>query len=196
MRDYTKDAAGGQALCSPGYRVPARLVVECQIRIAVLNAAVMSSSHRLMLLELILQGEQPVEQLAEATNLSMANASQHLQRAGLVTTRRDGKRIFYLVGSGPVKKVLDSLQAYLDQTREELRRQAASSNIVTKAGSMSREQLLDRLLVGDVVQLDVRPIREFAEGHLPQAVCIPVAELEARFAELPRDKEIIAYCRG
>lgn len=165
-----------------------------------LVASALSNPHRLALLDTILSGERSVDQLAEAAALSMANASQHLQhlkRAGLVTTRRNGKRIYYRAGDGPVREILASLLDYLSYTRAELQRfevSAGSSSSI--ADSISREELLDRLLSGDVVLLDVRPSAEFNQGHLPQAQGIPVEALEERLSELPRNKEVVAYCRG
>lgn len=165
-----------------------------------LVASALSNPHRLELLEIIVNGEKSVDQLAEAAELSMANASQHLQhlkRAGLVTTRREGKRIYYRAGDGPVREIIASLQSYLSYTHAELLRFVDSSgSSASIADSISREELLDRLLSGDVVLLDVRSSAEFDQGHLPQAKGIPVEALEARLAELPRDKEVVAYCRG
>lgn len=163
-------------------------------------ARALSNPHRLTLLDIILDGEKSVDQLAEASELSMANASQHLQhlkRAGLVTTRREGKHIYYMVGSGPVHSIVGSLRSYLSFIHAELRRYATVSDTSSSiTDSISREELLDRLLSRDVVLLDVRPTKEYDQGHLPQAKGIPIEVLEDRLSELPRDKEIVAYCRG
>ncbi|WP_266031525.1 ArsR/SmtB family transcription factor [Brucella intermedia] len=157
-------------------------------------------AHRLMLLEHIAQGERPVERLAELTGLTIANASQHLQhlrRAGFVETRRDGKRVLYRLGNGPIETVLASLRAYAEHIRVEIRELAADPvNSSGRHDSISRAELLDRLRTGGTTLLDVRSAEEYALGHLPGALNIPTEELERRLSELPPSHEIVAYCRG
>ncbi|MBQ1543457.1 MAG: metalloregulator ArsR/SmtB family transcription factor [Caulobacteraceae bacterium] len=156
--------------------------------------------HRLALLEHVSQGERAVERLAELTGLSMANASQHLQhlrRAGLVQTRRDGKRVLYRLAEGPVEALLAALRRQVEHARGEVRRLVADSlDRRERLEAVSRETLLALMQAEGVTLLDVRPEDEFAQGHLPGALNIPVEELERRLAELPRDQEIVAYCRG
>lgn len=163
-------------------------------------ARVLGHAHRLTLLEHIAQGERPVERLAELAGLTVANTSQHLQhlrRAGFVDTRRDGKRVLYRLGAGPVEDVLASLRNYAEHTRAEVRELIADpANAGGRHASISREELLDRLASGDVTLLDVRSAEEFALGHLPGALNIPAGELEQRLAELPPGQEVVAYCRG
>lgn len=163
-------------------------------------ARTLGHAHRLMLLEHIAQGERPVERLAELTGLTIANTSQHLQhlrRAGFVETRRDGKRVLYRLGSGPVETVLASLRGYAEHMRVEIRELAADpANASGRHDSISRDELLDRLRTGGITLLDVRSAEEYALGHLPGALNIPTAELERRLSELPPGQEIIAYCRG
>lgn len=163
-------------------------------------ARTLGHAHRLVLLHHIAEGEKAVEQLTELTGLSVANASQHLQglkRAGLVQTRRDGKRVFYHLGSGPIEALLAalrSLAAYNSvQIRDLIAGSTGRSNLLE---SITREELLRRMREDSIVLLDVRPEDEFAAGHLPQAINIPVEELENRLAELPREKLVVAYCRG
>ncbi len=163
-------------------------------------ARTLGHAHRLVLLHHIAEGEKAVEQLTELTSLSVANASQHLQglkRAGLVQTRRDGKRVFYRLGSGPIEALLAalrSLAAYNSvQIRDLIAGSTGRSNLLE---SITREELLRRMREDSIVLLDVRPEDEFAAGHLPQAINIPVKELENRLAELPREKLVVAYCRG
>lgn len=156
--------------------------------------------HRLALLDHVEQGEFAVERLAELSGLSMANTSQHLQqlrRAGLVQTRRDGKRVLYRLGGGPVAEVLAALRAYAKHMRGEIRALVADSfRQPEKLQAMSREELLGLMRSDDVVLLDVRPEDEFHQGHLPGALNIPADELERRLAELPAGQQIVAYCRG
>ncbi|MFD4838506.1 ArsR/SmtB family transcription factor [Achromobacter sp. NPDC058515] len=161
-------------------------------------AKTLAHPHRLVLLEHIQQGERPVERLAELSGLSIANASQHLQqlrRAGLVQTRRDGKRVLYRLGSGPIANVLASLRDYAAHQQTEMQGVIADSvHQRERLEGISVEELLDRMK--NVVVLDVRPAEEYALGHLPGAVNIPTEELERRLAELPKNVEIVAYCRG
>lgn len=163
-------------------------------------ARTLGHAHRLILLEHIAQGERSVERLAELAGLSVANTSQHLQhmrRAGLVQTRRDGNRVLYRLGDGPLEAVLASLREYADYLRSEVREIAADpENANGRLDSISREELLERLAEGTATLLDVRPHEEYTLGHLPGALNIPADELKKRLAELPRDRELIAYCRG
>ena len=163
-------------------------------------ARVLGHGNRLELLEHAAQGERSVERLAQLTGLSLANASQHLQvlrRAGFVRSRRDGKRMLYRLGDGPVIELLGALRRYAEHGRAEVRGIVSDYfNRLDSLDPVSREALVKRLDDGSVVQLDVRPEDEFALGHLPGALNIPFADLERRLAELPKDTQIVAYCRG
>jgi rhodanese-related sulfurtransferase/DNA-binding transcriptional ArsR family regulator len=161
-------------------------------------ARTLGHAHRLVLLEHIAQGERAVERLAELTGLSVANTSQHLQhlrRAGFVQARRDGKRVLYRLGGGPIEPLLAALRAYAAHGRAEIFALVADP-AADGTDAMSRDKLLARLAEHSVTLLDVRPAEEYALGHLPGALSIPVEELARRFAELPREHEIVAYCRG
>lgn len=163
-------------------------------------ARTLGQTHRLALLEHVAQGERSVERLAELTGLSMANASQHLQhlkRAGFVAARRSGKHVLYRLGDGPVMPLIAALRRYAEHNRAEIRRLVADSD-GPAAGleRMSCSELVDRLREGEVTLLDVRPPEEFALGHLPGAINIPLEALEARLAELPAGRHVVAYCRG
>ncbi|WP_411705266.1 ArsR/SmtB family transcription factor [Edaphovirga cremea] len=160
----------------------------------------LGNTHRLVLLEHIAQGERPVERLAELAGISIANASQHLQhlkRAGFVQSRREGKNVYYRLGSGPVQNLLASIRQYVEYRHSELTAFVADTlSQRERLESISREELLKRLNEGDITLLDVRPSEEFAYGHLPGAINMPVEELEGRLTELPKAQEVVAYCRG
>jgi rhodanese-related sulfurtransferase/DNA-binding transcriptional ArsR family regulator len=166
---------------------------------AVLGRAV-GNAHRLEILEHLGQGERSVEGIAGRAGLSIANASQHLQalrRAGLVDARRNGKSVLYRLADDAVIDLLGALRriaerniAEVQQTVERYFRERDSFEPI------AREDLLRRLKDGLVVVIDVRPADEFAQGHLPGAVNIPLHELKRRLGELPKRKEIVAYCRG
>lgn len=163
-------------------------------------ARTLASAQRLFLLEHIAQGERSVERLAELSGLSVANASQHLQqlrRAGFVETRREGKRVLYRLGTGPVLGLLSALRQHAEYNRAQIRDLVADRrDQPDRLEAISREELLLRMREGGVTLLDVRPQDEFTSGHLPGAINIPIEELERRLAELPAGGEIVAYCRG
>lgn len=156
--------------------------------------------HRLELLEQLAQGERGVEALATRVGLSVANASQHLQqlrRAGLAASRRDGKFVLYRLADETVLALLSSLRQVAERNLAEVDRIVHGYFDDRDAMEpVSREELLERLRAGVVTVLDVRPSDEFALGHLPGAVNIPLGQIEARLAEFDPDREIVAYCRG
>lgn len=158
-------------------------------------AHILGSAPRLRLLEQIVHGEYAVEQLVELTGLSVANTSQHLQqlrRAGFVQARRDGKRVLYRLGSGPVMQLLDALDVYAQHQRSELQALGRGDHVEALTG----DELLERMREASITVLDVRPAQEFAAGHLPGAINIPFDDLARRYAELPAHQDIAAYCRG
>lgn len=163
-------------------------------------ARVLGHAHRLELLEHVSQGERSVDRLASLTHLSMANASAHLQqlrRGGFVQTRRDGKRILYRLADGPVMQLLSALRCYAERNRAEVREIVSDYfDSLDRLEPVSREDLVGRLEQGSVTLLDVRPDDEFALGHLPGAINIPLEKIEQHLAELPKGHEIVAYCRG
>jgi rhodanese-related sulfurtransferase len=164
-------------------------------------AQALGHAHRLELLEHLGQGERSVEDLAARANLTLANTSRHLQllrRAALVEGRRDGKRIYYrLAGDDLVIGLLLALSRVGERNSAEIARVMASYfRARDELEPVSRDELLDRLRWGTATVLDVRPEDEFARGHLPDALNIPLSELERRLEELPADQEIVAYCRG
>lgn len=154
---------------------------------------------RLELLDLLAQGPRSVEDLAAAAALGMSTCSAHLQslrEAGLVESRREGKRIYYSLAGVDVVGLWESVRrvAQAHRPHTELARRAYLGPEDTEA--VGTDELLRRLDLGDALVLDVRPEPEYAGGHLRGAVHIPLEELAARFAELPRDREVVAYCRG
>src|SRR5438874_2298099 len=160
----------------------------------------LSSAHRLELLEVLAQGEHSVEVLAHETGMSVANASQHLQilrAAQLVDVRREGVYIYYHLADEHVFTLWQTMRQVGEARIAEIDRIVNTylhdRNLLQP---IDAAELLQRLLEGNVILLDVRPIEEYAAGHLPGALSIPVAELEARLPELPQEKEIVAYCRG
>jgi len=165
------------------------------------HARAVGHAHRLELLERLGQGERSVEDLAARAGLTLANTSRHLQllrRGGLVQGRRDGKRVYYrLAGEDAVVDLLTALSRVGERSSAEIARVMASYfRARDDMEAVSREELLDRLRCGAVTLIDVRPEDEFAHGHLPGALNIPLGRLELRLAELPPDREVVAYCRG
>lgn len=165
-----------------------------------LVAKTLGHAHRLELLEQLAQGDRSVEVLAQKTGLSIANASQHLQhmrRAGMVTARRDGKFVYYRLADDAVLDLLAALGRLAERNMAEVERLMRGYFHDRDAmEAVCREELLRRMRAGTVTVLDVRPEDEFALGHLPGAVNIPLRALEARLAELEPSREIVAYCRG
>jgi rhodanese-related sulfurtransferase/DNA-binding MarR family transcriptional regulator len=163
-------------------------------------AKVLGSGRRAEIVDVLAQGERPVDEIAQEIGQSIANTSQHLQqllRAGLVRTRRQGTRIYYRL-SGPsvvrlwaaARQVASDHVAQLDEL--------AATYLGDRAtlDTLSRMELNERMASGEVVVLDVRPGPEFQSGHIAGAVSIPVKELAGRLRDLPSGRTIVAYCRG
>jgi rhodanese-related sulfurtransferase/DNA-binding transcriptional ArsR family regulator len=159
-----------------------------------------SSPKRLELLDLLGQGEKTVEQLAEQTATAVKNTSAHLRalrQARLVETRRDGTYVWYRLADDAVAAFLLALQA-LGRHRYAEVREVAESYLERRDSfePIPPEELRRRLNAGDVTLIDVRPGDEFAAGHIPGALSVPVVELAERLREFPKRREIVAYCRG
>lgn len=157
--------------------------------------------HRLELLEAVSQGARSVEDLAAASGLTLANASRHLQllrRARLVEPERQGKRVFYrLNGEAEVVSLLKALGAVGERNIAEV--QGVMRDYFEGRDALepiSRQELLARLGDSEVTVLDVRPEAEFMLGHLPGAMNVPMDQLSTRLPDLPKEGEIVAYCRG
>lgn len=160
----------------------------------------LSSPTRIEFLELLAQSERTVEQLATMTGTTVANTSQHLQKlrqAGLITGRKEGLYVFYRLVGDEIVALLSALgragEAYVAEIERVVRLYFTRKD---ELEAVPAKEVLERARKGLVTILDVRPPEEFAAGHLPGAVNIPVHELEKRLHELPKRHEIIAYCRG
>lgn len=165
--------------------------------IAVMGKA-FASPVRLELLDLLAQAPRAVEELAQASGQSTANVSQHLQAlhaGGLVARRREGTRVRYALAGEDVLALWLALRDASAARLAEVER-AAVDYLGEDVEQIGREELLGRLGRGEVVLVDVRPAQEYAAGHIDDARSIPLLELEQRLAELPSDREVIAYCRG
>jgi ArsR family transcriptional regulator len=165
-----------------------------------LVAKTLGHPQRLELIEQLGQGPRSVDLLAEKLGSPIANISQHLQtmrRAGLVAAERQGKYVVYRLADASVLAAMQAIQRVAENNLAEVDKivrgyfeQRDSLEPIT------REELSDRLRDGMVTVLDVRPADEFALGHVPGALNVPLAELDARLATLDPEKDIVAYCRG
>jgi len=163
-------------------------------------ATAFSSPKRLEIIDLLIQGEKDVDTLTKQISANFANTSRHLQilkNAKLVDTRRDGVRIFYRISDDRVFNCWKSLQLLAENHAAEIK------NVLkefleeqTALNALSKEELLTRLQLNDVIVIDVRPEEEYKNGHIEGSVSIPLVELKDRLNEIPKDREVVAYCRG
>lgn len=160
----------------------------------------MGNEHRLELLEHLGQGEWPVEALAEKSGVTFANASQHLhllKRNGLVLARKSGKNVLYRLADGPVLAALSAIRALAESNIAEVRSTVQTYlRAIDDLEPATFDELKTRLDDVNLLMLDVRDEEEYLQGHLPSAFHIPLRELEARLGELPKGREVVAYCRG
>lgn len=160
----------------------------------------LASPRRLELLDLLAQAPRHVDALAAETDMSVASVSQHLQvlrNARLVEADRQGTKVVYRLAKEEVLRLWLSLRAVAESRLPEVGLAAREFGVHAGAGpTLARDELQRLVEQGAVMILDVRPALEFQHGHLPGAVSVPVAELLARLAELPRDRQIALYCRG
>lgn len=160
----------------------------------------LASPHRLEILEVLAQGERTVESVASETGLSVANASRHLQQlrqAQLVLTRREGLFVHYRLTGPEVIALVLALRHTAEQHLAEVDRVVDDFfGDRDEFEPVTPEELARRMTNGEVVVLDVRPEQEYAAGHIAGAHSVPVSDISARLAELPREKEYVAYCRG
>lgn len=163
-------------------------------------ASALSTGSRLRLVDRLSQGEQTVEELARAADLTVPNASRQLKllaEARLVHSRRVPPRLYYRLADDSVLRFWFALR---DLTRERFaevdQAVAAAFSDADPLEPVDQEELLRRLDTGDVLLIDVRPAPEYRAGHLPGAISVPLPELRDRLPDLPADREVIAYCRG
>jgi rhodanese-related sulfurtransferase len=160
----------------------------------------MASGRRAEIIDVLAQGERSVEELAGEIAQSVANTSHHLQalaRAGLVTTRRDGNRIFYALASERVGHLWAAMRDVAAEHVAGIERLAeAYLGDREELEAISREELAGRLRQGDIVVLDIRPEPEYRAGHIAGARSLPYTELRRRLRGVPKDADVVAYCRG
>ena len=160
----------------------------------------LSHGNRLELLDYLAQGERSVEALAVVSKLSIANTSQHLQQlrqAGLVATRKEGQKVFYRLAGEEVVSLIDALRFVGEKRLAEVDRLITTYlTVKDELEPVPADELLDRARAGLVTVLDVRPQEEYAAGHLPGAINVPLAELDKDLDRLNDGSEIVAYCRG
>ncbi len=160
----------------------------------------LGSGHRLELLELLAQSERSVEALVQLSGLTIANTSQHLQqlrRTGLVSARREGKRVVYKLADEDVVALLGALPRIAERSVGAMEKVRASYfRDRDSLEPVSSKELVRRMRAGSVTVIDTRPTEEFDAGHLRGALNVPLGDLKRRLRQLPRGQEIVAYCRG
>ncbi len=163
-------------------------------------ARALGSATRLEILDFLAQGERTVEELAQVAGLSMANTSKHLQQlkaTGLVEARRDGKHVRYRLADDRVVDAVGTLRVLAEAQIDAVGNLLASYLLSRDAlEPVPASDLLERARDGLVTVIDVRPPEEYTQGHIPGALNIPLDKLRTRLRELPRDREVVAYCRG
>ena len=160
----------------------------------------LGNGNRLELLEYLAQGERSVDELSKVSGLTIANTSQHLQQlrqSGLVSSRKEGLKVFYMLSGDDVVSLLDALRGVAQRHVADVERLVNSYLTVRDdLEPLPRHELLERVREGLVTVLDVRPPEEYAAGHVPGAMNVPLTELEQYLEALSPDQEIVAYCRG
>jgi rhodanese-related sulfurtransferase len=162
-------------------------------------AQALASERRLELVDLLAQAPRRVEALAEEASMTVANVSQHLQvlkNARLVESERHGTAVTYRLAAPEVMSLWLALRSVAEQRLPEIGRLRDEFAANGSPGELPRGQLQRQLKSGEAVLIDVRPALEFGHGHIVGAISIPIEDLEARLKDLPRDKRIVAYCRG
>lgn len=160
----------------------------------------LSSPKRLEIIDLLSQGEKSVETIAEQADLGVKNASaqlKELKSAHLVDSRKDGKYVFYYIADTGVINLWREIRSFGEKRFNEI--QKITKDVfsgVDELEDVNRKTLLARVKKGEIILLDVRPVDEYETAHLPFAISIPSSEISKRLKEIPKDKEIIAYCRG
>ncbi|GAB4324428.1 MAG: metalloregulator ArsR/SmtB family transcription factor [Candidatus Zixiibacteriota bacterium] len=159
-----------------------------------------SSNKRLELLDILCQGERTVEDLAKETGSSISSVSQHLQvlkNARLVGSRKEGLYVYHFLADESVGEFWRSMRALAFSHSAELREMVQSFlENRDDLEQVSHQDLMERARRGEVVVVDVRPAVEYQSGHIAGAVSVPADQLETHLKDLPKDREIVAYCRG
>jgi rhodanese-related sulfurtransferase len=160
----------------------------------------MSNANRLEILEFLAQSERNVEELSKLTDLTVANTSQHLQQlrlAGLVVSRKQGLNVYYSLSGDDVIALLNVQRKVAELHIAEVNKLVDSFLTVKDSlEPLSRKELLSRVKQGLVTIIDVRPAAEYAAGHVPGAINVPLDKLKEHLGDFNSDKEIVAYCRG
>jgi rhodanese-related sulfurtransferase len=159
----------------------------------------LASPRRLELLDLLAQGERSVEVLAGRADIGLTTASNHLQilkQAGLVSTRKDGTKVYYRLAGTDIAALWADLRDVASIHLASVDRVRSAYLGADDGDEVTRDELLQRLEAGDVTLIDVRPSEEYAAGHIPGALSLPLDELADRLASLPADTTIVAYCRS
>lgn len=162
-------------------------------------AKALGNAKRLLLVDVLTQGERTVESLSRATGLGMTTTSAHLQalrHGGVVRTRREGTRTYYRLSGENVARLYIVLRDVARAHLAEVERAVVEYLGSDDTEHVARDELLRRVRAGEVIVLDVRPAEEYNAGHIEAAVSIPIDELHERLTELPGDVEVVVYCRG
>ena len=188
MTAKSRPLAGGDSSKSALYQQLARV------------AQALGSAGRLQILEYVAQGERSVDALASMCGLSVANTSKHLQalrQAGLVTARKEGLRVYYLLAGDDVVALISALRAVAEHRVADMERLVRPWFAHRdEMEPVPAAELLARAKKGLVTVLDVRPAEEYAAAHIPGAISVPLDKLESYLSRLPKRKEVVAYCRG
>lgn len=160
----------------------------------------LGSPRRLELLELLAQGERPVEELATLVDLTAAATSHHLialRQGGLVASRKEGLYVFYRLADDGIFELVTAVRVVAERRLADLERVVRDHfDGSDDVEAVSRRELLRRSRAGDVVVIDVRPAPEYRAGHIPGAISAPIDDLPRMLGRLPKQKEVVAYCRG
>lgn len=160
----------------------------------------LSSPVRLQIIDLLSQGKKSVEAIAQNLNLGVKNVSaqlKELKSAELVGSRKEGKFVFYFIKDAEVIELWRTIRAFGEKRFSDI--QKITEHVFKSPHELqgiNRKELLAKAKAGKIIILDVRPEDEFDSGHIPHAVSIPASEISKRINELPKDKDIVAYCRG
>lgn len=163
-------------------------------------AQAFSAPKRLEIIEILSQGERDVDSLSKQVSMTIANTSRHLQilkHARLLETRREGVRIFYRIADEDVANCWLGLQSLAEKRSAEVKETARA--FFDERDSMepiTKEELIKRTKNNDAIILDVRPYQEYQNGHIPGSLSIPLSELKNRLGEIPKNRDVVAYCRG